>query len=229
MNKTKKSVLVVAAHPDDEVLGCAGTILMHVRRKDKVCVLILGEGITSRNFAMNEGLRSKQLAVLRRSVDQAANLLGVHSLFINNFPDNRFDTVPLLDIVKIVEQVKKQVKPDIIYTHHNGDLNIDHRITYEAVLTACRPVKKETVKEIYSFEVLSSTEWNYPYSFSPNLFVDITKGIDRKIRAMQCYKTEIRKFPHPRSIDALRANARHWGSVCGLNYAEAFETIRIIK
>ena len=139
------------------------------------------------------------------------------------------DSVPLIDIVKEIEKIKNQVKPTIIYTHHRNDLNIDHRIVYTAVLTACRPMAHETVKEIYSFEVPSSTEWNYPITFSPNLYLDISKGIDKKIKAMGVYESEKREFPHPRSAEALMSLAKTRGREVGLQYAEAYELIRKIK
>lgn len=224
-----KTVLVVAAHPDDEVLGCGGTIVKLVREDNEVSVLILGEGVTSRFNKRMEGRKSQDLKKLKASISRAKKILGVKKTFLFNFPDNKFDSVPLLDIVKVIEKVKGEVKPDEIYTHHRNDLNIDHRITFNAVLTACRPLTEEMVKEIYSFEIPSSTEWNYPYVFSPNTFVDITEAIGKKIEALKCYTSELRKFPHPRSEKSIKAIARHRGSMAGLNYAEAFEAVRIIR
>lgn len=224
-----KNVLVVAAHPDDEVLGCGGTIAKLVRRGIKVQTLILGEGITSRFDKREKGLKSKELKKLKISIDKAGKVLGVKKTFRFEFPDNRFDTVPLLDIIKAIEKVKNKVKPDTVYTHHRGDLNIDHRITYNAVLTACRPIKGETVKKIYSFEIPSSTEWNYTYIFSPNMFVDITKTFEVKIKTLKCYEDELKKFPHPRSEEAIKCIAKRWGSVAGLGCAEAFEVVRTIR
>lgn len=227
--KNTKTVLVVAAHPDDEVLGCAGVVADYVNNGIDVSILVLGEGVTSRFEEGEKDARTRALAQIRESVNDAAGILGVKKTFIFNFPDNRFDTVALLDIVKTIESVKDEVRPDIVYTHHYNDLNIDHRIAYNAVLTACRPIKEETVKEIYSFEIPSSTEWNYPYVFSPNIFVDITGTIDKKIEALKAYRTELKESPHPRSEELVRTTARRWGSVVGLNYAEAFEAIRIIR
>lgn len=227
--KNTKTVLVVAAHPDDEVLGCAGVVADYVNNGIGVSILILGEGVTSRFEERKKDARKRALAQIRQSVNDAAGILGVKKTFIFDFPDNRFDTVALLDIVKTIESVKNEVRPDIVYTHHYNDLNIDHRIAYDAVLTACRPIKEETVKEIYSFEIPSSTEWNYPYVFSPNIFVDITGTIDKKIEALKAYRTELKESPHPRSEELVRTIARRWGSVVGLNYTEAFEAIRIIR
>ncbi|MDD5136210.1 MAG: PIG-L family deacetylase, partial [Candidatus Omnitrophica bacterium] len=123
----------------------------------------------------------------------------------------------------------KDIRPDIVYTHHYGDLNIDHRIAYKAVLTACRPVNGGSAREIYSFETPSSTEWNYPNVFNPNVFIDITRTFSKKIEAIKHYKVELRGSPHPRSIESIDAIAKKWGSVSGLGCAEAFEAIRIIR
>ncbi len=224
------TVLVVAAHPDDEVLGCGGTIAKHVLLGDEVYCLILGEGVTSRYTQRDEA--KEALKQLKSQAEQAAEILGIKEVFFKDSPDNRFDTVPLLTIVKAVEEVKEEIKPDIIYTHHQGDLNIDHQITFKAVLTACRPLKGETVREIYSFEIPSSTEWNSPDAqsyFMPNVFVDISETFDKKIEALKAYQGEIREYPHPRSPEALRAIAMRWGSLVGCEAAEAFELIRAIK
>jgi len=131
--------------------------------------------------------------------------------------------------VKVIENIKDKVKPDIIFTHYEKDLNIDHKITYQAVITATRPLPDETVKEIYSFEVLSSTEWNYPLSFSPDIFVDISDTLDLKLKAMGAYRSELQNYPHPRSLEGIRKNAEVWGMKVGLKYAEAFKVVRMIK
>lgn len=225
------SILIVVAHPDDEVLGCDGTIAKHALQACDIRCLILGEGITSR-YTQQEKVIEKELRHLKLEAQQSAEILGIKELFFKNFPDNRFDTVPLLTIVKAVEEVKEQIKPDVVYTHHQGDLNIDHQMTFKAVLTACRPTKDETVKEIYSFEVPSSTEWNSPNMrnyFMPNVFVDINKTFDKKIEALKAYRSEIREYPHPRSPEAVRAIAMRWGSIVGCEAAEAFELIRSIR
>ncbi|MDD5005725.1 MAG: PIG-L family deacetylase [Candidatus Omnitrophica bacterium] len=225
----KNKILVVAAHPDDEILGCGGTVAKMVRGGCSAFVLILGEGITSRYQTKDKENKNKEVKELRNQLYKANKIIGAEKVFAFDLPDNKFDTIALLEIIKLIEETKKKIKPDILYTHHRGDLNIDHRITYNAALTACRPIKGETVKEIYSFETPSSTEWNYPCRFSPNIFVNIADSIDRKIEAMKCYKTELRTFPHPRSEEAVKIIAKRWGVHVGLNYAEAFETIRILK
>jgi len=224
VNKKKPSILIVAAHPDDEILGCAGSVAKLIKDGYEVFSLILGEGITSRDAKDKNDLNK-----LHEHARKASKSLGIKKLFIHSLPDNKFDTVPLLDIVKFVEKVKKEVKPVIIFTHYVNDLNIDHQITYKAVLTATRPITEETVKEIYSFEVLSSTEWNYPLSFSPDVFFDITETIDLKLKAMKEYKTELKSAPHPRSLAGIKLSAKIWGMKVGMKYAEAFKSVRILK
>ncbi len=221
----KKSVLVVVAHPDDEVLGCGGTIAKHVKNGDKINVVILAEGITSRSEKRDAKKYSKKLVELRNVAHVANKILGVNSLFLHNFPDNRMDSVDLLDVVKVIEIFINKFKPSIIYTHHGGDLNVDHRITYQAVVTACRPIPKSCVKRILSFEIASSTEWQPPYfnnPFTPNWFVDITKTLHLKLEALKVYKFEMREYPHSRSIKALEYLARWRGASVGFCAAEAF-------
>jgi len=226
-----KRVLVVAAHPDDEVLGVAGTIAWHRRQNDAVVVLILGEGLSARFPIRQEALMRARsgFARLRREMALAHKRLGVTQTFHQEFPDNRFDSVDLLDLVKAIEAVKQRVKPSVVYTHHGGDLNVDHRLTFEAVLTACRPLPGETVERLLSFEVLSSTEWAVPQSrctFLPNVFVDISPFLNQKLKAMACYRSELRRLPHPRSLGAIHHQARLWGAKVGLPAAEAFMLIR---
>lgn len=225
----KETILIIAAHPDDEILGCGGTIGKLVNDGCDVYTFILGEGITSRYEKREKEKMKDEIKELKNHIKEANKILGVKKVFTLNFPDNRFDSVPLLDIIKEIEIIKNQIKPDIIFTHCKGDLNIDHRKTYEAVLTATRPIKNETVKTIYSFEVLSSTEWNYPTIFSPNVFFNITESFEKKIDAMKCYKNELRKKIHPRSLEIIESNAKTWGSKVGVKYSEPFELIRTIK
>ena len=228
---TNERILVVAAHPDDEVLGCGATIARLAREGAEVYIAIMGEGITSR-YQQREQADRKALETLRDSSRRVAALLGAKDLFMHNLPDNRFDTVPLLDVVKIIEDLVKRVEPQVLYTHHGGDLNIDHAITARAVLTATRPVAGCPVRELLMFEVPSSTEWafqRYEPVFRPTVFTDVHGTIDAKINAMELYEGEMRAFPHPRSALALRAIAQRWGSVVGVAYAEAFELVRTIR
>lgn len=225
----KKKILIIAAHPDDEILGCGGTVARLVKEGHEAYTLILGEGITSRDDKRYNGKRASELKELRKQALEANKVLGIKEVFFHEFPDNRFDTVPILDVIKVVEKVKNEIRPSIIFTHYNGDLNIDHQITYQSVITSTRPLPDEPVKEIYSFEVLSSTEWNYPSEFSPNAFYDIRATLKYKLKAMEIYKSELRDYPHPRSIEGIRLNAEYWGMHVGLKYAEAFKSIRIIR
>jgi len=225
MNK----ILIISAHPDDEVLGCGGTVERLNKEGHTIYTLILGEGVTSRDDLRDIKKREKNILELKGEAKKANAILGVKEVFFHNFPDNRFDTVPFLDIVKVIEKIKNNIKPDIIFTHYEKDLNIDHQITYRAVITATRPLEEETVKEIYSFEIPSSTEWSYPLSFSPNTFYDISETIDIKLKALEEYKTELKKYPHPRSLEGVKLNAKYWGMKVGLEYAEAYKTVRIIK
>lgn len=224
-------VLVIAAHPDDEILGCGATAARLVAEGQEVHFAILGEGITSRH-PQREEARVSQLSQLHDQAHAAAAKVGVKNVILKKLPDNRLDTVPLLDVVKIVEDLIDRLRPEVIYTHHGGDLNIDHEVVHRAVLTATRPVAGHPVREIYAFEVPSSTEWAFQRlqpAFRPNVFVDVSRTLDAKIAAMESYESEARKFPHPRSPQALRAAAMRWGSVAGCGAAEAFELVRSVR
>lgn len=187
------NVMFIVAHPDDEVLGCGGTIAKHVKNGDEVHVLILAEGLTSRDQQRELEKRSAELSQLALSAQEANNILGVHSLMLNDFPDNRMDSIDLLDIVKVIESALDNFKADIIYTHHAEDLNIDHRIVHQAVVTASRPLPGHSMKTILFFEVPSSTEWQTPGSapaLLPNYFVDISQTLDLKMKALALGRNE---------------------------------------
>jgi LmbE family N-acetylglucosaminyl deacetylase len=223
-------VLVVAAHPDDEILGCGATIARLSAEHD-VDIVILGEGVTSRSPRREAAVRT-DIERLQEQARAAAAVIGAGLVAFGGLPDNRFDELPLLDVVKRVERWLDERQPEVVYTHHPGDLNIDHGITARAVLTATRPVPGYHVREVYGFEVPSSTEWAFQRiepAFRPNVFMDVAKTIELKIRALQHYTGEVRAFPHPRSPEALRAIAQRWGSVAGLEFAEAFELFRAIR
>jgi len=219
------NILVIAAHPDDEVLGCGGTIAQHIQKGDKVNVLILAEGATSRKSERNRVEFQAELSALEISANQASQILGVSSLSMHDFPDNRMDSCDLLDVVKVIEQSIEKHLPQIVYTHHNGDVNIDHRRTHEAVVTACRPIPKHSVHTLLFFEIPSSTEWQPPSSatfFAPNWFVDISETLTLKLKALEAYESEMRSYPHPRSPEAIEYLARWRGATIGVKAAEAF-------
>ncbi len=225
------TVLVVAAHPDDEILGCGATAARLVQEGCEVYFAILGEGITSRH-AVRDAADTAQMSLLHEHSRAAGRKIGVKEVLLHKLPDNRLDTVPLLDIIKLVEDLVDRLKPEVVYTHHGGDLNVDHGVIHRAVLTATRPIAGHPVREIYAFEVPSSTEWAFQRletPFRPNVFVDVAHTLEAKVAAMACYQTESRPFPHPRSPEALRAIATRWGSVAGCRAAEAFELVRSVR
>lgn len=225
------TTLVVAAHPDDEVLGCGATMARLAAEGENVVLAILGEGATSR-YAQAADADRDEVASLAADSHRAADILGAKEVRLFGLPDNRFDTLPLLDVVKMVEGVIADVSPRFVYTHHGGDLNIDHQIVFRAVLAATRPVPGHQVAELYAFEVNSSTEWAFQRLhpvFCPSVFVDVTDTLDLKVKALEAYSTEVRPFPHPRSSEAVRAAALRWGSTVGVGAAEAFEPIRVLR
>ena len=230
-----KKVLVVVAHPDDELLGVGATINRLVSHHNvKARAVILGEGITSRSEKRDAKQWEDELAKHKSDIAKAAECIGFESFGTYDFPDNRFDHVDLLDIVKVVEAEKERYMPDVIFTHHGSDTNIDHQRTFEAVITATRPMKEENVCTILTFETPSSTEWqafNHKSYFTPNFYVGLDEEhIKSKIRGMEMYQFEKREFPHPRSPEALRILAQKRGVEVGMSYAEAFMLIRnIIK
>ena len=221
MNK----VLVIAAHPDDEVLGCGATIARHVSEGDEVNVIILAEGVTSRSIVRDRNSSHTELSELAVIAKRANKLLGVTTLELHDLPDNRLDSVDLLDIIKLIEGSVKCLKPDVVYTHHAGDVNIDHRRIHEAVITATRPQPNQSVKQLLFFEVQSSTDWQPPCSapsFAPNWYVDVSHTLEMKIEALKIYDSEMREWPHARSIKAVEYLARWRGASVGSEAAEAF-------
>jgi LmbE family N-acetylglucosaminyl deacetylase len=221
-----KTVLIVAAHADDEVLGCGGTIARHASEGDIVHAVFMADGVISRNTTSKIDLNRRIAAA-----SQAHSILGLKQAEFLELPDNSMDSIPLLKIVQTLEAIILNIAPQIIYTHHYGDLNVDHCITHKAVMTACRPVPGCTAKEIYSFEVVSSTEWAAPFHepFLPNYFVDISNYLAQKIRALEAYKLEMRAVPHSRSIEHAECLALHRGNSVGVGAAEAFMSIRQIR
>ncbi|MFA5173403.1 MAG: PIG-L family deacetylase [Candidatus Paceibacterota bacterium] len=219
----KNNILVITAHPDDEVLGVGGTILKHISSGDNVSILILSDGETSRDSGADINKRERQ-------AKEVSRLLGVSNLIMEKLPDNQFDSIPLLKIIKIIENTVNKLNPSIIYTHHAHDLNIDHRLTFQAVLTVCRPQPKFSVKKILTFETPSSTEWQMKtYAFCPTEYNDIAKFLPKKIDILKIYEDELREYPHPRSLESIKILAQYRGLEVGYHFAEAFQIIRTLN
>jgi len=219
MNK----ILVIVAHPDDEALGCGATIAKHTKNGDKVQVVFIADGFSSRETKDDKR---------NLPATEVADILGCENPIFLNFPDNQLDVVSLLKVIKEIEKIINDVQPNIIYTHYFGDLNIDHQITHKAVMTACRPQPSFCVKEIYSFETLSATHWqslSMGNAFNPNYFVDVSGFMKQKINALEYYDNEMRDYPHARSYKAVESLAKFRGSIIGVQDAEAFVVERLIK
>ena len=228
-NRKVDQVLVIAAHPDDEVLGCGGTIANHTDKGDSVNILIVAEGATSRQREHDQIQAAKEVSLLARAAKKAGTILGAKEVELLSLPDNRLDSLDRLDLVKQIEERIEYYKPQVIYVHHAGDVNIDHRRLHEAVVTACRPTPTQQTRRLLSFEVASSTEWQPPGSgvhFTPNWYVDITEQWERKREALITYAEEMRPWPHSRSIQALEHLARWRGAQVGCEAAEAFFLLR---
>jgi len=225
------NILIIAAHPDDEVLGCGGTIARYTAEGASLSILILANGLTSR-----AGFDSSQEAELVRVHHDrarcAGKILGAKEVNFAGFPDQKLDTLPLLEITQNIEREIERVRPEFVFTHHGGDLNMDHVITFRATMTAVRPTAGKSIKALYAYEVPSSTEWAFKQFspvFEPNVFMDIEESLGKKIQAMQIYESETREFPHPRSPEILRSAARRWGSHVGMAAAEAFVCVWEIR
>jgi LmbE family N-acetylglucosaminyl deacetylase len=218
-----KRILVVAAHPDDEALGCGGTIARLASQGSDVHLLFLADGENARGNAESVAERQSMAAT-------AAEALGAQPPICLEFPDNRLDSVDLLDLVQAIERHAASIRPEIVFTHFADDLNIDHRRCSQAVLTAFRPTPGQSVHSILAFEVPSSTEWQFVVSegFRPNAFVDISAQLQTKLSALGAYEKEMRAFPHARSVEAVEALARWRGATVGLPAAEAFMVVRTI-
>lgn len=223
-------LLVIAAHPDDEVLGCGGTMARLASEGVPVHCLIVAEGITSR-VGLSLEQKNSELQELRNQSKNAHSLLKLTSSEYFEFPDNKMDSVPLLDIVQKIESIINKVKPTHILTHHKSDVNIDHQKVHESVIAATRPQPGSTIKQVSFFEILSSSEWRFSGNstrFAPNQFVDISNFINLKIQALKCYDSEMREYPHPRSYETAEILSQWRGSIVGLRNAEAFELGRQI-
>lgn len=228
-----KRILVVVAHPDDELLGLGATMHKLIKEYNVTAkAIILGEGITSRSDVRDPKLWEEELKIHRGNIEKARQFIGYTEVVPYSFSDNRFDSHALLDIVKVVEKEKEAFQPDIIFTHNGSDLNIDHQMTFQAVMTATRPMEGEVVHTVITFETASATEWQATSNadhFAPNFYLEISdEDLKAKTKAMSCYEFESRIFPHPRSSEALEALAKYRGVQVGCHYAEAFQIIRHI-
>lgn len=223
----KDRILVLAAHPDDEVLGCGGTLARYSKEGCNVHVAFLADGVYSRTNASADSEKE-----LRRSAaSKALAILGVTSFSFSDFPDNRMDTVAGLDVAKVIEGLIETYNPTIVFTHHHGDVNVDHRKVHEATVVACRPQPSRKVHTLLCYEVASSSEWQLPVvgqSFSPNWYVDISDHLTLKLQSLEQYAAELRKWPHPRSSEGVQSLARWRGATVGVTAAEAFELGRRI-
>ena len=226
----KDKILVVAAHPDDEILGCAGTLDKAIKKKSKLKVIYIGEGVSARFPIGKEFSKESLKAKKTREIEaiKALKILNIKDYKFGNKLCTKFDKYPLSEIILEIENVISKFKPNIIFTHNDRDLNIDHRIVHKAVMTAARPRIKSTIKQIYSFEIPCSSNWIYDEKFNPNIYVDITKNIKIKQRAFAAYKNETKPFPFPRSRIGIDVLAKFRGMQSGLMYAEAFRLERCI-
>jgi LmbE family N-acetylglucosaminyl deacetylase len=212
-----RPVLVIAAHPDDELLGCGGTAALHARAGDEVTAVIACEG---------ESLRYGPAGVGQNGhMQRAAGTLGLKDVRQLAFPDQRLDTMPLTELITPLERIVREVQPAIIYCQYGGDVNRDHQVLFQAVLVAARPTEP-CIEAVYAFDTASSTEWAFPRSFTADTWVDISETLETKLAAMACYESEVRPYPHPRSLEALRYRAKAWGNQHCLDAAEAFMTVR---
>lgn len=227
-----ESVVVVVAHPDDEVLGCGGTIARHAEMGDNVNVIIAAEGAMARYESTVSKDAIHKVEALKRSAQMAAEILGARDVRFFGFPDNQMDTLSELTIVRMVEKEINDCGASIVYCHHSDDVNVDHRMLHRAVVTACRPFPGQTVRRLLSCEVMSSTEWQ-PGSagrlFVPSWYVDITRQLGKKLKALEAYSQEMRGWPHARSVKAVEHLARVRGSQVGIDAAEAFCLLRQLQ
>lgn len=212
-----RRILVIAAHPDDELLGCGGTVALHAKAGDAVTAVIVCEGESLRYGPNGVGQAEH--------IRNAAAALGVADVRPLGFADQRLDTLALTDIITPLERIVRDVRPQIVYCQYGGDANLDHAIVFKAQLVATRPTEP-SIEAIYAFDTASSTEWGYPRTFLPDTWVDVTATLEQKLAAMACYESELRDYPHPRSLEALRHRAHAWGNQACMDAAEVFMTVR---
>jgi LmbE family N-acetylglucosaminyl deacetylase len=216
-------ILVIAPHPDDEVLGCGGTILKHARAGNDVYLCVATKAYTpdwTEDFISNR----------KREIEKSNEILGIKKTYFLDFPTAKLDTISGKDINEAIGRVIKEVGPETIYIPHSGDLHSDHKIIFHSSLIAARPVYNESVKKILSYEALSETDWAAPENaFNPNIYVDISEMVDDKVRAMQAYQSEVKNYPHSRSLEMIKILAQKRGTEANLKFAEAFLLIREIN
>lgn len=217
-------ILVLAAHSDDEVLGCGATIARLAKEGHSVIPVIICENASVR-------YRQEMQSNLEEWSRRSSAILGILEPIFEQMPDQKLDTYPALDMAQRLEKIIHDVRPEIIFTHHGGDINKDHRVVFEATMVAARPLPGNKVRSIYTYETISSTEWaatDYYAKFNPNIYYDVNDTLALKLEAFSQYKTEIREYPHPRSLEAIEIRAKDWGARVGLRVAEAFQLIRTI-
>jgi LmbE family N-acetylglucosaminyl deacetylase len=218
------NVVVIAAHPDDEILGAGGTLARHAREGHAVHAVVFSEGATSR-------YEGRLVQTLEEAGQRAAQEIGFASIRFEKFADQKMDTVPLIDITQRVETLLAEADPEVVYTQYPRDVNTDHGVVAQAVWTACRPYRFPGIRRLATFETPSSTEWGWPFqsdAFAPNLFIDVSGTLEAKVAALECYESELREYPHPRSARAIRERAAYWGSVVGKEAVEPFMILREI-
>lgn len=218
------NVLVIATHPDDEVLGCGGAMARHTAEGDKLHVLVMTRGIS-------DLFSTEQIEETRRELKAAHQILGVMSVRFLDFPAPKLDTVPEYQLADAICDVLRSLDVDLLYIPHRGDIHVDHGSVFRAAMVAARPKNRTLVRRILAYETLSETDWAPPFAdaaFLPSVFIDIGDYIKKKLDAMACYKSQLKSFPHPRSLDTIKALARYRGGSVGLSAAEGFMLIREI-
>lgn len=230
MNISKQKILIIAAHPDDEILGCGGMMLKALKLKSEIFVLFLGEGVSARydlkNSLGKDSIKAREIR--EKEAKKVLNYLKIKNYVFEHRLCTRFDELPILNIVKSIENIINKFKPSIIFTHNPSEVNIDHKITYKATEIATRPINRSFLKEIYSYEIPCSGNWKFSETFKPNVFLDIEDVWKKKIKAIKFYKNELRKYPHPRSLKGVEIISRYRGLQSGIMLAEAFRLERSI-
>jgi len=217
-----KKVLIFAAHPDDEILGCGGTISVLSKEGYEIFTCVVTDGETSRRPKNSINAIKKK----KEECSKANKIIGVKEVIFLGLPDMKLDTIPHMDLNKAMEEIINRIKPSIIFTHSPIDLNNDHVLIFHATMVTCRP-DKGFIEKIFSYEVLSSTEWSHTGQFDPNVYINLEQNVlNRKIRAFKIYHNELRKYPHPRSEEGIITLAQYRGMQAGQKYSEAFRLIK---